>query len=358
MKWPFPVLGWRQLREWQAMRAFRNQRATWYEDVARALGDGIAIADYLKKSIQREQQHGSHQVAWVLRIVLGRLPSMPLNEALAGIIPDAERMILAAAERAGALTSNLRRLADSATRIRRMQRTVRTALSGPLVPVGISGYTLWYTGTTMMPTIAEIIPPEKWTGSAVALRVLSDITVNYGLPLIALTAAFFAFVAHQIPRWTGARRRVADEWLFGMYRDYQGALFLTAFAALLRAGVGLAEALRLVAAQGTPWLRWHCNTISNRLVRYTESPGRAFDTGLFPRHVVNRIVDLAERGTALPDIMEKIGLAIIEDTEVHLSAVAGRWGFAIEAFSAVLLILISVGTTDIGGGATAMSGVH
>lgn len=134
MKWPFPVLGWRQLREWRAMRAFRNQRATWYEDVARALGDGIAIADYLKKSIQREQQHGSHQVAWVLRIVLGRLPSMPLNEALAGIIPDAERMILAAAERAGALTSNLRRLADSATRIRRMPKDGAYRLVRPARP--------------------------------------------------------------------------------------------------------------------------------------------------------------------------------------------------------------------------------
>lgn len=352
------VFPWKKIRDWFAIRAFCTQRAAWYEDLARALGDGIALADYLKKSIQREQTYGSRQVAIVLRMILARLPSMALNEALSGILPETERMILAAAERAGALKLNLERLADSTHRVGRMQRTLRTALAGPLLPLAISGYILWYTSTTMIPRIAEILPAEKWTGAAVALRILSDVTVDYGLFIIGAILALAAFGMRQMPRWTGSRRRIADDWLFGLYRDYQGALFLTAFSALLRAGVGQREALQLMASRATPWLRWHCNTIANRMVRYSDTPGMAFDSGLLPRSITNRIMDLAERGTALPEVMEKIGGTILEDTEERLSVVAGRLGFVVEALAAALLLLISVGTTGIAGGASAMSGMH
>lgn len=352
------VVSWKKIKEWRAIRVFRKQRAAWYEDLARALGDGIALVDYLNKSIQREQTHGSRQVATVLRMVLARLPSMALNEALAGILPETERMILAAAERGGALKLNLERLADSTLRVQRMQKTLRSALAGPLMPLAISGYILWYTSTAMVPQIAEIIPPEKWTGAALALRYLSGATTDYGLFIVVATVALIAFGIRQLPRWTGSRRRIADDWLFGLYRDYQGSLFLTAFAALLRAGVGQREALQLMAARATPWLRWHCNTIANRMVRYSDTPGMAFDSGLLPRAITNRIMDLAERGTSLPDVMEKIGGTVLEDTEERLSAVAGRLGFVVEALAAVLLLLISVGTTGIAGGASAMSGMH
>lgn len=339
-----------RIAEWWAIRGFQRQRAVWYEDMARSQNDGVAIVDYLRRSIEREQQHGSPKRARILGTILARLPSRPLSEAVAGLIPANEQMLLSAAERSGALPTHLNRMADRVRRISRMRTTVRAALAGPVMPLLILAGTLWYTATSLVPVIAEVIPIEKWTGPPAALRTLSFLTTQFGVPIAVGFLLVLGIAVHQLPRWTGSTRRVADQSVFVWYRDFNGALFLTAFAALLQAGVGQKEALALISRQATPWLRWHCQTISNRLVRYADAPGRAFDVGLLPHSVVLRLMDLVERGTALPEVMERIAETILDETEAAFLATVSRLGIAVDLISTMLMISIAMGISFIAGG--------
>ena len=352
--WRLP--SWRQMlrqhQQWRDVRTFQQQRTTWYRDLARAQDDGIALVEYLNTSIEREEEYGSVRVARVLRIILARLPSMSFAKALSGLVPDNDCMIIAAAELAGALPANLRFLAATTARVGRFVKALRTAIAAPLLPTAISVATLWYVATGILPLISEMIPPEKWTGAGALMGYLAIGTRDYGLAIAVLIVIAIGTTKYQLPRWTGGRRRAADDSVLSLYRDFNGALWLSTFALLLKAGVAQKEALEGMAEQASPWLRWHCNTILSRMVRYADNPGMAFDTGLLPRAVTNRMLDLAKRGHALAEIMDEISATILDDTEERVLAVANRIGFGVEAFAGALTLIISLGTTAISGAVT------
>lgn len=330
---------------WRDKRAFRNQRAFWYRDLARALDDGTALKAYLETAISREDEYGSKRIARCLAGILKRLPGRDLGGAMAGVVPPNDRMILSSADRAGKLAENLRFLAKTTQQVSRFEKALKAAVYSPLVPATISIGTLWYVAVYMLPMLSDMVPPEKMTGAAWLMAAVGIYIRDYGLFTLFLLVALVVAVMYYLPRWTGPNRRVADKTIFSLYRDFNAALWLSTYALLLKAGEAQREALEGIARQGTPWLRWHCNTMLSRMARFSDNPGAIYDTGLLPRDVTNRMLDLAKRGHAFAEIIEEISTSIFEDTEEKVTAVTNRLGVFVELFAGGLILLISLGTT-------------
>ncbi len=331
---------------WRQRRIFSKNRIEFYEDLATAYTDGVPIIAHLDQASATEGKHGSPTLSSALALVQRRYSEnseRPFADALAGFTPESERMLLRAAELSGKFPATLRFTAETAQRVGRMKRTIKEAIFSPLIAVSIAGYTMWQFATELTPLLDDVISPEDWTGAALALRWMSKAIVYGGRPVLALLAIVAVICYYQAPKWTGAKRRVIDELPgFSMYRDYHGALFIVSYASLLGAGVGQIEALQMIAQNAIPWVRWHCNTIANRLAEDPTSPGLAFNTGVLPLKVANRLINLADRSNFNEQI-EKIGLSIIAQTDERFQDFSGGLGVGIELATGILLVLMTFG---------------
>lgn len=343
----------KKLRIWMARResrkdikAFNNQRAEFYEDLASALDDRIDTATFLKTTAERLKKR-QPRVSRVMNLILNNLVGEMTAQALKGVVPASERMIIAAAEQSGRLIHDLHFLAENTAQMKEMSSTIRSSLMMPLITFGIAWSNVWIVCASMMPLIKEILPGDKLKGSAEIMYYVGYL-VSYATVPLGIAAAIVAVkVYRRLPTWISHRRRKMDKYFpLSMYRDWQGALFILSLSSLIRAGSGLKEAVGEISEVSGPWMRWHCNAILNRLAETPDKPGLAFDTGILPRKIADRLIDVADR-SQFGDHLEKIGLSIVRQTNKRIAATALQAELVIGVFSALLMIGITIGLPPI-----------
>jgi type II secretory pathway component PulF len=105
---------------------------------------------------------------------------------------------------------------------------------------------------------------------------------------------------------------------FRVIRDYQSSIFLTSLASLLGAGETTVRSLEKLKRRGTPWLGWHISKITHRLLSQSSKNanyGEAFATGIFDRDLTNRLIDLSRRSSNFGGVIQRLGIAGIEDAK-------------------------------------------
>jgi toxin coregulated pilus biosynthesis protein E len=153
-----------------------------------------------------------------------------------------------------------------------------------------------------------------------------------------------------INRWTGHKRAKLDNYLpYSIFRDYNGALFLTSLAAMMKSGAGVMESLRNLETLSTPWMKWHIQQMVGRLDQFSEEPAKALDTGSVPRAIMDRIIDYGKRSSFL-EAMAMIGLDSLARTEEKLNKSANKINMFMMLIAGVLFILVIAGTM--------MTGLH
>ena len=179
-----------------------------------------------------------------------------LAEALAPWIPEIEASILAAGERAGDLG---RAYDDAIVAIKRHDRLTAAARNATVYPIFLTVLLcafLFSAAHHLVPNIALIKDPEEWTGPPVLLYWLSIVINDYGL-LIALAGLLLGTATVlSLRRWAGGLRVLVDRVPpYSIYRDIQGAIFLSNLAVLIKAGSKVDDALILLMRHASPWLR-------------------------------------------------------------------------------------------------------
>ncbi|MFY9329192.1 MAG: hypothetical protein WAO76_14445, partial [Georgfuchsia sp.] len=173
-----------------------------------------------------------------------------------------------------------------------------------------------------VPLMSGIFPPEKWPASGKYLFAISNYVRHFGVAtlgaLVVMLVAFF----WSIDGYVGRYRRQLDEWpVYSMIRAYQGAMTLVTLAILVGAGSSLNEALNGTIGNSGRWVKWHLRRVLAHPALVSEAPGKAFDTGLLPRKILNRVVDRAER-TNFGDALKAIGLGVMADIQKEVESKA------------------------------------
>lgn len=330
---------------------FKKKRSEFFEDMATAYDDGIAVIKYIATSAEREKKSGSPTMAAaLLQIQKAYLAAgnsdQPFSEALRGFIPESERILLMAYERDGQLGEGLLFVAQTAAQVAEMRSTLISAITSPLVTLSITIFTVWMYAHEVIPMLESMIDEKNWSSMMRVLRGFSIALKTFGAPFAILAGVSLAVVVYQLPRWTGSRRRWFDDKVFSVYRDYVGALFLLSYSALLHAGVGQAEALQMIARNSPRWLRWHCQQILNRLSRFHDQPGLAFDTGIFPESITNRLIATASSSKS-QEIFKKMGSRVIAQTNKRYQAQSARIGTLVEVSAGAVTLLLTLAIASI-----------
>ena len=302
--------------------SFSSKRADFYADLAEALEDRAVLVDQIK-ILEKQARVRKDVILPIYQLWLYRLDDRSFSQSLLGTVPDSDVMVLEAAEESGAMIEGLRFLSKSIVASNKMRSVLRQAVAGPaffglLFIAMLCGYSYF-----LVPILVQIMKPSTWPMVGKVLYTVAQIVTGYGIWLGIIGILVLSLYLWSLKRWTGKWRSRFDNYvpLYSIYRDFNGSIFLVSLASLMQSGMGLSESLRALARRATPWMRWHINRIQLRLDSEADQPYKAFDTGIFNRTLMDRIINFGSRNEVVV-AFTKVGLSSIDKLTEFMAAAA------------------------------------
>lgn len=268
-----------------ARTAFLKRRALIYKQMAFALrkdqtprGEFEAMANnarQLKSPVEPIYREWLYQ--------LEHKTAGNVSQAMRETVPDSEFALLASAEETSRLAEGLDFVAKTVDRIEEMRRVIVTALRTAIVPLIMLLAIVYGVDAFFFPSIEESLPRKSWP---FITKLVANVAQDMGQIVVVLSVIVPALAiawAKALPKWTGARRRIAEKtFLFSKYRDYMCCLFLVNMQFLMEANLPPKEALERIHRSSTPYMRWHLNQMLDAIVSRGMDVGQALiSTGLF-----------------------------------------------------------------------------
>lgn len=236
----------------------------------------------------------------------------PFSEAAKDWLPQQEYMLLMAGTKSGQLEQSFISAAEIMTTMKAIKTAVIGGLAYPVIlmilGIGIS----YLFGVNIFPKFFLIAPEDKWQGFAVHAITFSHLVQDYILYVIAGAAIMITGFFLSLPRWDGAMRIKADQYMpYSLYRTITGSSWLIALSAMVSAGERVEDALIAMSDNSGPWLKNRINMTLNE-IRLGHNLGDA----------------LHRTGTGFPDpeIIDDLGVyASISGFDEALSTLGKEW---------------------------------
>ncbi len=246
------------------MQFSAKQRLGIYNKLIKFLKNGVSLPQAL-------------DIMWNFASDDGKKPKQPLaiildhwrnrvrdganfGTAIQGWVPERDVTIIASGEIAGNLIIAL----ENAVYIHSGSKQIRAAIIGglayPILLVAVAIGFMYIVSTQVVPAFEGIRPRELWTGSGASLATLSDLVNNYLNAFLIFIAVMIVLIVWSLPRWTGKIRSKLDNVApYSLYRLFSGAGFLLSMSAMIKAGVSVPQALRIMKKNSNPWYKERVN---------------------------------------------------------------------------------------------------
>lgn len=338
-KKPLPVVPASGFKLNRGKSAFASIRAEFYEDLAESLDDRAVLVTELQKHLTRAQKKGS-SLAGLYALWLRRMDTTTFTNALKGTVPAMDSLVLQAAESSGNLPQGLRFLTFSVRAVAKIKGAIMGAITMPAVVSAMIVGMLYGFGAFMTPILTAIVPPKAWPGMGKIMYAMSNAVMHYGLWIFMVVAAAVGALMWALPNWSGPTRKKFDNILpFSVYRDYNSAVMLVSLSGLMQSGASLVGSLKSMKASSPPWLAWHIGQILHKLDREAASPAKAFNTGVLPVEIYERVVDYGER-SGFQVALKKIGSQALDTLDKSVAAKAKLMNSILLFVSGTMMALI------------------
>ncbi|ABM39519.1 type II secretion system F family protein [Polaromonas naphthalenivorans] len=221
---------------------------------------------------------------------------------------------------AGALPSTLRDLARISLLISRAKSIFMTSTFMGVLAIVIMLTVMIITPMYTVPMIKKtfVIPPEYIPAIAKKLFAFSDFIESYLLYIVGGVAMLLYGVIWSLPNYVGKYRKKLDQYfIWGLYRDLQGALFLAVLSTMVKKRGNVSDnlmvALQQMANHTTPWRRWHITKMIENMQNLDLSSldnstaiTNALNTGIMDRESFFFLVDVQD-GQGLAIGLQKAG---------------------------------------------------
>lgn len=330
------------LAAWQ-MQHMGDTRIMFYESIQNLVENGISPNDALEE-LNKIWSGGDPNSTEALAIVSADLMAQltdgdALSLALSRWVPYEEASLIAAGERSA---FGFSQAFDDVIKVieakQEIGSAVKSAVMYPSFLMLPTGVLLWAVSEKLVPKIAQISDPEKFTGSSYLLYQLSQYVTNWGVMTIALLLILIVLFVYSLPRWTGAIRVIFDKGPFySTYRIVHGSTFLLNLAVMMKANIPPDEALKVLGEYANPWMKEkisgarHGLIVGSNLGIALESAGHGFPD----RAAIDFVKVLAAR--------EGFAQAISKYSERWLrNSIKRLQGFSRIAFAVAMLMMGSV----------------
>lgn len=208
----------------------------------------------------------------------------------------------------------------------------------------------------VLPQFVEVIPQQRWPDESQMFYALYNAVWDSKGQVLAAVLVVAAFFSWWLVNGTGKVRRALQRvFPFSIY-SYIKAMQVSKLMALLVGRIySPKKCAQELAKTATPFLKWHLDVIVNRESQGSESIAWSFDTGLFPKRLVQRMEGIISKGDANSKLkaLETAGkrsgaeaLSAINKTKVFVlfglyAMAGGNLIFAITGFIGVYMEILS-----------------
>lgn len=280
---------------------------TW-KKMSVQMKNGISPDESLSLLRDQAAARKSPLAALYARILSVKKSGHELGTALTGFASPEEILLISSGQSAGRLPESLL----MATELLEAKKKIRAAVMGvvtyPLFLLSLCIVILLIIAVQVIPELAALSDPRKWTGMSAALYAVSNFVVSWkGIVSLLAFIALIIGVGVTLPVWTGPIRRNVDglpPW--SMYRLVTGSVWLFTVSTLMRSGLQLSHIMgdMLESSQLTPYLRERVRAIFAQTSAGKNLGDAMFECGMdFPDP---EVVDELRTYAALPGFQERL----------------------------------------------------
>lgn len=249
------------------------QRRLFYDLAANFISDGVPVYEAIQEIGKRweAQQNPKAEIANSLLAGLRGHSgvALRLGQAMQKWVPSMESMAIDAGEQSGDIANGLRmasRLTEVTARIR---NTVIGEMAYPGFLIILFGAFLYMISTAVVPVFADILPRHRWPFGPKVLGYLADVAPWLYAGLFALLAGLTVSFTLSKGPWTGEVRSFFDRWVppWSIHRQISGAILMTCFAALTKAGIPFSAIIAKLAATASAWDLGHLDLMRSKMRR-------------------------------------------------------------------------------------------
>ncbi len=306
-------------KTWLRLAVFGDgPRGEFLGNLAGLVDAGIPVYDALQE-MERVFRRQRDRRADILLDAMRRLhDGRTVGEALRPWLAAHEAQMLGATTRGVELGAALRNAADLTGSRQRIVGAVTGSMGYPLVLLLVGAGMMAVFATQVIPTLGGLIPAGQWDGLGLFYHRLSSLVRNHGLAISGLALAALAAALWSLPVWRPDRLRgFLDRHVppWNLYQVYQGAIMLITLSTMMRAGIAMGDAVRILWDNTpSPWFRAHLDGIRRKLEQGAGVRLAALDSPVFPADV-RVAVALFDRLGDPDKAMARLGTQAAESAE-------------------------------------------
>jgi type II secretory pathway component PulF len=250
--------GLRKLEERLDFSSERRERI--YRKLAAYLRSGVKLIDALDMLYRHQTMDGRRLKSPTARIIAEWRRKVAngqnFGDAIAGYVPSGEAVLIRAGDESGRLDVALE---DAIAISRARKKMVGAVVGGLAYPLLLLVLVFGFFGIfvfMVIPAFSEVYPREKWNGYPAIMADVADGMVAYGPWSLGAVIIALGLALSSLPWWVSPLRVQLERFPpWSVYKTLEGAGFLLSLSALIKAGVKLPDALRVMASNGSIWLR-------------------------------------------------------------------------------------------------------
>lgn len=287
-------------------------RISLYERIVAFLQADIDIVSTLMAIRNRYRERKDYRAividSWIGEIERGG----SFSDAMLEWVPPSEHMLISAGDRGEGLITGLQQATVMSNAAARSKGAIIGGLIFPIVLFSMILMLMIMFQSKMVPIFSQLMPVAQWPGSARWLYNISYFVKNYLWLVIIAMAGLSFLITSTLGSWTRPPREIFDKlppW--SIYRTYQGSSFLIGLSSLMKAGVASFEALGLMHANASPWMKMHLERMMSAMKLGGSSDGKALNTGLLDTETAGDVEDYSRLGS-FQDALELMGSRSLE----------------------------------------------
>ncbi len=234
------------------------------------------------------------------------------SDAIKSWVPPSEHMLIAAGDRGEGLIIGLKQATVMSNAASRSKGAVIGGVIFPIVLFSMILLLMIMFQAKMVPIFSQLMPVAQWPSSARLLYNISYFISHYLWLVLICVGGLSFLITSTLGSWTRPPREFFDKlppW--SIYRTYQASSFLIGLSSLMKASVANFEALGMMHANASPWMKMHLERMMSAMKLGGSNPGKALDTGLLDKETAGDMEDYS-RLSSFQDALELMGTRSLE----------------------------------------------
>ncbi|WP_269748185.1 type II secretion system F family protein [Enterovibrio coralii] len=208
----------------------RKGRLELYKLLADLIDDGVPLYNALQmlKNKEGEKVYGKTFIK-KMDIIIGNMKkSSSVTDALVGLVPPQDLMVINSAEESAQLSSGLRTLVEMIEKNDEISSALKKSLMAPIILFSVVLFVIMGYSLQVFPTFLGVLPFEQWPGVTKSLYSFGEYLANGGMVVIFGVAIGISIIVYSsMPILKGRfRNEVLDKIPpYNYYRVIQLGLF-------------------------------------------------------------------------------------------------------------------------------------